>query len=139
MAEDSWNELPVTLATADLQKLLNIRPATVSRWLKAGTIPSHRIGTTWITFRCDVTTWLASTANTATGAPAPDPHPLEAYPPLLTPSDLETLVGKRRPVINQWLKDGTIPAYRVGTLWLIEKTAVQEVLRSTATHSPAAP
>jgi excisionase family DNA binding protein len=128
----------MALASADLQRLLNVGPGTVSKWLKAGTIPSHRIGSTWITFRCDVTVWLASTANTPTDIHA-DLHPLEAYPPLLTPSDLETLFGKRRTVINGWLKDGTIPAYRAGSRWLIEKTVVQQVLRTTATHSPATP
>lgn len=137
VAEDSWNDLPVTLANADLQKLLNVGPGTVSKWLKAGTIPAHRIGSTWITFRCDVTAWLASTASTPTSAVVRDPHPLEAYPPLPPPGDLETLFGKRRLVINRWLKDGTIRAYRVGSRWLIEKTAVHEALRATATNFPA--
>lgn len=95
MDDNAWSNLPVTLTSTDLQSLLNVGPATVSKWLKAGKIPSHQIGSTWITFRCEVAAWLESTANTPATGRRQDPHPLDSYGPLLTKNYLATLLRKR--------------------------------------------
>jgi hypothetical protein len=137
MADDNyWDSLPPTLTSRDLQRLLNIGQTTVSLWLSKGTIPGHQIGHSWIAFKTDVRTWLESTSTVPLPAHEPYPDPLDDYGNHLTYQDLMVLFHKSRPAIFGWLRDGTIPAMRPGQKWLIEKSAIRQLLVQTSNQQP---
>lgn len=136
MADDYWDDLPPTLTSKDLQRLLNIGQATVSLWLNKGTIPGHQIAYSWITFKSDVRNWLESTSTVPFPEHEPYPDPLDDYGDHLTYQDLMVLFRKSRPAIFGWLRDGTIPAMRPGQRWLIEKSAIRRLLEQTSNQRP---
>ncbi|MWJ80246.1 DNA-binding protein [Clavibacter michiganensis subsp. michiganensis] len=130
--DDTWDALPATLRSADLQRILQIGQTTVSLWFAKGTIPGYRISHSWIAFRSEVREWLESTSTVPVPPHEPYPHPLDAYPDHLTHRDLMELFQKSRPAVLGWLRDGVIPAMRPGGRWLIEKAAVRRLLEETS-------
>ncbi len=76
--DDTWDALPATLRSADLQRILQIGQTTVSLWFAKGTIPGYRISHSWIAFRSEVREWLESTSTVPVPPHEPYPHPLDA-------------------------------------------------------------
>jgi len=54
----------------------------------------------------------------------------EGYPTQLTVLQLTEILGIRRTTAYKWLRDGTIPAYRVGSAWVILRDEVKDCVAS---------
>lgn len=53
------------------------------------------------------------------------------YPEHLTPEHLAEILGVRRPTAYQWIRNGVIPAYKVGGSWIIFRDEVMDHLRQS--------
>ncbi len=53
-----------------------------------------------------------------------------AYPEHLSVPQVSEILGVQRSTVYKWLKEGTIPAYQVGTTWVILRDEVKEIVAS---------
>ncbi|SDI70396.1 DNA binding domain-containing protein, excisionase family [Arthrobacter subterraneus] len=60
------------------------------------------------------------------------------YPEHLTLEHLAEILGVKRPTAYQWVRNGVIPAYKVGGAWIIYRDEVLEHLRQSR-NIPAPP
>lgn len=51
-----------------------------------------------------------------------------SYPVHLSVRDLAEILGIRRSTVYKWLNEGRIPAYRVGSAWVILRDEVKETI-----------
>lgn len=56
----------------------------------------------------------------------------ESRPEMLSVQEVAELLGMTKPGIYKWIKDGVIPAYKVGSSWFILRDELKEMLRSGA-------
>lgn len=54
----------------------------------------------------------------------------EGYPEQLTVSELAEILRIRVPTAYKWLREGTIPAYKVGSAWVILRDEVKDTVAS---------
>jgi excisionase family DNA binding protein len=137
MADDHyWDSYPETLSTADVAKILIVgRPAVLVR-LKTGVIPGHLIVGSWIIFKSEIRSWLESTSNQAPTATPAAVDVLAAYEDEMSYRDLMVLFGKSKQTIYSWLHNGEIPAFHVGSRWIIHKVQLRQKLRATSNQTP---
>lgn len=57
------------------------------------------------------------------------------YPPILSVSDLSKILGVNSKTVYDYLQNGDIPAYRIGTKWLILRDEVQDSLKKSSNHA----
>lgn len=62
-------------------------------------------------------------------------------PEKLTPAEAADILGITTQGIYGWLKDGVIPAYKVGKSWIILRDELEETVRAGANrrHHPPSP
>jgi excisionase family DNA binding protein len=137
MDDDSyWEAFPDTLSTADVAKILSVgKPAVLVR-LKSGMIPGHLVVGSWVVFKAEVRAWLESTSNQIPPAPPEPVDVLAGYADEMSYRDLMELFGKSKQTIYTWLHDGEIPAFHVGTRWIIRKSQLRQKLEETS-NQPA--
>ena len=131
-----WEPFPDTLSTTDVAKILSLgKPAVLLR-LKSGLIPGHLIVGSWIIFKAEVRAWLESTSNQIPPGPPEPVDVLERYADEMSYSDLMELFGKSKATVYGWLHDGEIPAFHVGTRWIIRKSQLRQKLANTSNQKP---
>lgn len=54
----------------------------------------------------------------------------EGFPERMDTEDVTQLFGITQQAVYQWLKDGTIPAYRVGRRWIILRDEVKAAVEA---------
>jgi excisionase family DNA binding protein len=133
MDDDSyWDPFPDTLTTADVAKILSVgKPAVLVR-LKTGVIPGHLVVGSWVIFKAEVRAWLESTSNQIPAGPPAPVDVLAGYADEMSYRDLMVLFGKSKQTIYTWLHDGEIPAFHVGTRWIIRKSQLRQKLIETS-------
>lgn len=53
----------------------------------------------------------------------------EGQGPTMTARDVTELLGITKQTVHNWLRDGVIPGYKVGTTWFIVTKELKETLR----------
>jgi len=135
---DYWDSLTDTLSVAQLAQILSISKITVAARLRAGDIPGYFIVGSWIVFKEEVRAWLDSKSNQVAPGPAAPVDVLIRYGNELTYRDLMKLFGKSKPTIYAWLNNGHIPAFHLGTSWVIHKPQLRQMLNATKNQQQAA-
>lgn len=69
--DDLFEGYPDTLTVAELAAILRIQVPTAYKWLREGTIPAYKVGSTWVILRDEVKQLIASGHNVA--APQDEP------------------------------------------------------------------
>lgn len=136
--QDYWAQFPDTLTTTDVAKIIRTGVQAVRARLRRGTIPGHRIGDTWIIFKPEIRTWLASTSNQhRPGDAGAAADVLADYPDELNYRDLMRLFGvKYKGTIYIWLEQGHIPGSFVEGRWIVHKWQLRERLDATSNQRP---
>lgn len=57
------------------------------------------------------------------------------YGPILSVSDLTKILGVNSKTVYDYLQSGDLPAYRIGTKWLILRDEVREALRTSSNRT----
>lgn len=57
------------------------------------------------------------------------------YGPILSVSDLTKILGVNSKTVYDYLQSGDLPAYRIGTKWLILRDEVREALRTSSNRA----
>ena len=130
-----WDPFPDTLSTGDLAKILSVgKPAVLTR-LKTGAIPGHLIVGSWIIFKAEIRAWIESTSNQAPLRPPAPVDVLAGYDDEMSYRDLMVLFGKTKQTVYTWLHNGEIPAFHVGTRWIIRKSQLRQKLHDTSNQN----
>lgn len=58
-------------------------------------------------------------------------------PDFLTPDDVAEFLVMSKAGVYRWLKDGTLPAYRLGKVWRIPLVDFKEWLRASSNTAPS--
>ncbi len=58
------------------------------------------------------------------------------YPRVLTVPEVAELLRMTKTNIYRWLKDGTIPAYKLGSSWFIPRDGLREALEAGSNANP---
>ncbi|MBC7594933.1 MAG: helix-turn-helix domain-containing protein [Kineosporiaceae bacterium] len=127
-----WAEFPDTLTTADTAKILRVGKATVLVRLKTGAIPGHLVVGSWVIFKAEIRAWLDTTSNQTPTTPAVPVDVLAGYEDEMSYRDLMVLLGKSKQTIYSWLHNGDIPAFHIGTRWIIRKDHLRHTLIETS-------
>ena len=130
-----WAALPNTLTPTQLAKILSVGKPAILRRLRAGTIPGYQIRASWIIFKPEIRAWLASTSNRPPAEPPKPVDVLDDYDDEMTYQDLMALFGKTKQTVYIWLHEGEIPAFHVGSRWVIHKAQVRERLREVSNQN----
>jgi excisionase family DNA binding protein len=64
-------------------------------------------------------------------------HLLSRLPTRLTVEQVSDVLAVPPPTVYRWLKDGEIPAYKVGSSWLILRDEVRDHLETRHNQSPS--
>ena len=56
----------------------------------------------------------------------------EGQGPTMTARDVTELLGITKQTVHNWLRDGVIPGYKVGSSWFILRDELKETLRAGA-------
>lgn len=134
MDDDYWASIPDPLPVRDLALLFKMSESSVFRRLQDGTIPAHYIGRSWIVYKGEVRAWLLTRRNVPLEMDF-DPDPLADYPDAMPIPDLMAVFGKTKQTIRVWLKDGTIPAYKVNGRWIAYKAEIRQLLAQTSNQA----
>ncbi|SDZ48532.1 DNA binding domain-containing protein, excisionase family [Herbiconiux ginsengi] len=132
-----WASYPPTLTTAQLAKILSVGRVTVFTRLSSGIIPAYRIERSWVVFRDEVRSWLATTNSRSPQTPASPVDVLQGLDDELTYRDLMILFAKSKPTIYRWMESGVIPAFHVGSRWVVQKSQLRQALRGYSNQTTA--
>jgi excisionase family DNA binding protein len=61
------------------------------------------------------------------------------YPEQMSAAELAEALGVKNATVYKWLQNGTIPAYQVGTHWLILRDEVKAHIAAHGTRAAPAP
>lgn len=123
-----WASYPPTLTTVQVAKILSVGRVTVFTRLSNGVIPAYQIERSWVIFRDEVRAWLATTNSRAPQTPVPQVDVLQSLNDELTYRDLMTLFSKSKPTVYRWMESGVIPAFHVGSRWVVQKSQLRQAL-----------
>lgn len=130
-----WAEFPDTLTTTDTAKILRVGKSTVLVRLKTGAIPGHLVVGSWVIFKAEIRAWLDTTSNQRPTTPAVPVDVLAGYEEEMSYRDMMVLFGKSKQTIYSWLHNGDIPAFHVGTRWIIRKDHLRQTLIETSNQT----
>lgn len=130
--DEYWDELPATLPTSLVAQMLELSSETIVVRLKAGTIPGHRIGSSWIIFKLELRALVESRNNQGDQNLSAAVDVLADFENEMTYKDLMACLGKTKQTIYTWLREGTIPAYLIGDHWVIHTHQVRSMLQRTS-------
>jgi excisionase family DNA binding protein len=129
-----WAKFPEVLSINDLATITRKSKATIWRWLATGIIPAHQLGGkdgSYIVYR-DVLQHRLEEPD----VPYPLPTELLAqFGEELTPSEVATLLGRKRDTVYLWFADGLVPGHRLGGSWLAYKREIVEMLERTSNQT----
>jgi excisionase family DNA binding protein len=131
-----WDPFPNTLSPTDVATILRVGRPAVRAKLKNGIIPGHLIAGSWVVFKAELRAAIEATSNQA--APS-QPQPVDVladYNDEMTYHDLMNLLGKSKRTIYTWLNSGEIPAFHIGTRWIIHKGQLRQKLLDTSNQTP---
>jgi len=57
-------------------------------------------------------------------------------PPTLSPAQVADLLGMTTQGVYHWLRDGVIPAYKVGTNWRVIRDELKDTMRQGTNRPP---
>lgn len=61
----------------------------------------------------------------------------EGYPPILSVKDLAEILGLNTKTVYEYLQNGALPAYHIGTKWVIVRDEVISFMRDAANQPSA--
>lgn len=131
MDEEFWRRFPPTLKPAALATIYRKQTVTIWRWLNRGTIPGHKVGSTWVIFRDEVRAKLEDDQSRPTEPVAL----LEALPDSFGVQSLAEFLGVHEQTAYGWLQGGTLPARQTNGFWLIFKSELREWMRETSNQT----
>lgn len=130
--DEYWDELPATLSTSLVAQMLELNSETVVARLKAGTIPAHRVGSSWIIFKLELRAFIESRNSQADQNASVTVDVLANFRNEMTYKDVMACLGKTKQTIYTWLREGTVPAYLIGDHWVIHTHQVRSMLQRTS-------
>lgn len=57
-------------------------------------------------------------------------HLFADLPELLTPEEVGEMLRLKRATIFRWLADGTLPGYKLGNSWRIDREALRDFMKA---------
>ncbi len=126
---------PYVLDVEAAAAVIDVAPDTVRRWAHAKRIPGTRVGGTWRFWTPSLLAAVVGEAAADALPPLPQQH---VEPGVVDSQQLSDLLGVPPRTLAALLRQGDIPAQKVGIRWRMYWPAIRDRLAAGAPLVPAA-